>query len=111
MLSEREKVNFELNNERKRLIETKNKIDILESNISNMSKIPYAVKAIVGNPTLRGIHDIIANLIDTDKEYSTMLDVALGASSNNIVTNDEACAKEAIEYLKVIIKEEQLSSH
>ena len=100
MLSEREKVNFELNNERKRLIETKNKIDILESNISNMSKIPYAVKAIVGNPTLRGIHDIIANLIDTDKEYSTMLDVALGASSNNIVTNDEACAKEAIEYLK-----------
>ena len=100
VLSEREKVNFELNNERKRLIETKNKIDILESNISNMSKIPYAVKAIVGNPTLRGIHDIIANLIDTDKEYSTMLDVALGASSNNIVTNDEACAKEAIEYLK-----------
>ena len=100
VLNEREKVNFELNNERKRLIETKNKIDILESNISNMSKIPYAVKAIVGNPTLRGIHDIIANLIDTDKEYSTMLDVALGASSNNIVTNDEACAKEAIEYLK-----------
>ena len=100
VLSEREKVNFELNNERKRLIETKNKIDILESNISNMSKIPYAVKAIVGNPTLRGIHDIIANVIDTDKEYSTMLDVALGASANNIITNDEMCAKEAIEYLK-----------
>lgn len=29
-----------------------------------------------------------------------MLEVALGASSNNIITNDEACAKEAIEYLK-----------
>lgn len=100
VLNEREKVNFELNSERKRLIETKNKIDILESNISNMSKIPYAVKAIVGNPTLRGIHDIIANVIDTDKEYSTMLDVALGASANNIITNDEMCAKEAIEYLK-----------
>ena len=29
-----------------------------------------------------------------------MLDTALGASSNNIITNDEECAKEAIEYLK-----------
>ena len=100
VLNEREKVNFELNNERKKLIETKNKIDILESNISNMSKIPYAVKAIVGNPTLRGIHDIIANVISTEREYSVMLDIALGASANNIITNDEACAKEAIEYLK-----------
>ena len=65
-----------------------------------MSKIPYAVKAIVGNPTLRGIHDIIANVISTEREYSVMLDIALGASANNIITNDEACAKEAIEYLK-----------
>ena len=29
-----------------------------------------------------------------------MLEVALGASSNNIIVNDESCAKEAIEYLK-----------
>ena len=29
-----------------------------------------------------------------------MLEVALGASMNNIITEDEACAKEAIEYLK-----------
>ena len=100
VLSERERINFDLNNERKNLIDIKNKIDILESNISNMSKIPYSVKAIVGNPTLRGIHDIIANVINTKDEYSVMLDIALGASSNNIITNDEACAKEAIEYLK-----------
>ena len=65
VLSERERINFDLNNERKNLIDIKNKIDILESNISNMSKIPYSVKAIVGNPTLRGIHDIIANVINT----------------------------------------------
>ena len=29
-----------------------------------------------------------------------MLDISLGSASNNIVTEDESCAKEAIEYLK-----------
>ena len=98
--TEREKVNFELNSRRKNLIDTKNKIDVLESNLSSMNKIPYSVRSIVGNPTLRGIHDILGNLVNTKDEYVNMLEVALGASSNNIITNDEACAKEAIEYLK-----------
>ena len=65
-----------------------------------MNKIPYSVRSVIDNPTLRGIHDILGNLVNTKSEYVTMLDVALGASSNNIVVNDEACAKEAIDYLK-----------
>ena len=97
---ELEKVNFDLNNKRKNLIETKNKIDILETNISQMNKIPYSVRSIIDNPTLRGIHNILGNIIDTKDEYVSMLEVALGSSSNNIITDDEACAKEAIEYLK-----------
>lgn len=97
---EREKNNYELNFKRKNLIEVKNKIDILETNISSMNKIPYSVKSIIGNPTLRGIHNILGNIIDTKDEYVSMLEVALGASMNNIITEDETCAKEAIEYLK-----------
>lgn len=97
---EREKVNYDLNTKSKLLIETKNKIDILETNLSLMNKIPASVKSIVGNPTLRGIHNILGNVIDTKDEYVNMLEVALGASSNNIIVNDESCAKEAIEYLK-----------
>ena len=100
LIKDREKVNFELNNKRKNLFEVKNKIDVLETNLSNMSKIPYSVRAILDNPTLRGIHNILGNVIDTKDEYVTMLEVALGASSNNIITNDEECAKEAIDYLK-----------
>ena len=97
---EKEKATFELNSKRKDLLDRNNKIDILENNISNMNKIPYSVRSIIDNPTLRGIHDILGNLVNTKSEYVTMLDVALGASSNNIVVNDEACAKEAIDYLK-----------
>ena len=96
----REKYNFELNQKRKNLMEVKNKIDVLENNIASMNKIPYSVRSIIDNPTLRGIHNILGNLVDTKDEYVSMLEVALGASSNNIVVNDEACAKEAIEYLK-----------
>ena len=98
--SETEKINFDLNNKRKNLFEVKNKIDVLEANISSMNKIPYSVRSIIDNPTLRGIHNILGNLIDTKSEYVSMLEVALGASSNNIVVNDESCAKEAIDYLK-----------
>lgn len=98
--SETEKINFDLNNKRKSLFEVKNKIDVLEANISSMNKIPYSVRSIIDNPTLRGIHNILGNLIDTKREYVNMLEVALGASSNNIIVNDESCAKEAIDYLK-----------
>lgn len=78
----------------------KNRITILEDNINSMSKIPYAVKSIINNPTLRGIHNVLGSLINTKSEYATMLDISLGSSSSNIVTEDESCAKEAIEYLK-----------
>ena len=97
---ELEKVNFDINSNRKKILDINNKIDILENNISSMNKIPFSVRSIIDNPTLRGIHNILGNVIDTKDEYVTMLEVALGSSSNNIITDDEACAKEAIEYLK-----------
>ena len=95
-----EKINFDLNSKKKELFDVRNRIDVLETNLSSMNKIPYSVRSVLDNPTLRGIHNILGNVIDTKDEYVTMLEVALGASSNNIITNDEACAKEAIEYLK-----------
>ena len=96
----RESVSFEINNRNKKLLDIRNKIDILETNLSSLNKIPFAVKNIVGNATLRGIYDILGNVIDTKDEYVIMLDTALASSSNNIITEDEVCAKESIEYLK-----------
>ena len=97
---DKEKDNFSLNSKRKLLFETNNKIDILKTNIANMNKVPYSVRCIVGNPVLRGIHNILGSLIETKEEYVSMIEIALGGSINNIVVNDEGCAKEAIEYLK-----------
>ncbi len=96
----RNSLNEKYNNKNRIKIDTNNRIDILENSINNMNKIPYSVKSILDSPTLRGIHDILGNIIETKNEYATMLEIALGASSNNIIVEDEECAKEAIEYLK-----------
>ena len=76
------------------------KIESLKYSIDNNSSLPIAVKKILENPKLRGIHNIIGNLFDTDEKYSLAISTALGASSVNIVTDNEYMAKEAINYLK-----------
>ena len=81
--------------------ETKYKIDMLKNTIENNSGLPYAVKNVIDNPKLVGIHGVIGNLIETDKKYSVAISTALGAASNYIVTDDEYTAKEAIKYLKI----------
>lgn len=79
---------------------TKDKIEILENSINNNSKMPYAVKAVLDNPRLKGIRSTIGKLIEVKEEYATAIDISLGAMSNNIVVENEAYAKEAILYLK-----------
>ena len=81
--------------------ETSYKIDMIRNSIENNSGLPYAVKNVLDNPKLVGVHDVIANLIETDKEYSTAISTALGAAANYIVVEDEFTAKEAINYLKI----------
>jgi len=78
------------------------KIETLKNNIENGSSLPIAVKSILNNPKLRGIHNIIGKLIETEEKYSKAISTALGYSANNIVTDNEKVAKEAIKYIKTI---------
>ena len=76
------------------------KIAALRENIDNNASLPYAVKNVLENPKLRGIHNTIGTLIEVDEKYSKSISVALGSNSNNIVVDNEQYAKEAINYLK-----------
>ena len=76
------------------------KIESLKYSIDNNSSLPVAVKKILENPKLLGIHNIIGNLFDVDEQYSLAISTALGTNVSNIVTDNENMAKEAIEYLK-----------
>lgn len=99
-LKNKEELNKEYNNKIKESYELKNRISILENNIENDTKLPFAVKSVLNNPRLSGIHGIIGKLLDTREEYVKAIEVTLGANSNVIVVDNETSAKNAINYLK-----------
>ncbi len=47
-----------------------------------------------------GVHDVLARLIRVPKEYETAIDMVLGGTLQNIVTDDENAAKRMIDYLR-----------
>ena len=49
----------------------------------------------------KGMHGVLANIIDVPKEYQTAIEMCLGASLQNIVTETEEDAKKLIEHLRV----------
>lgn len=48
----------------------------------------------------KGVHGIVANLISAEEKYQTALEMTLGGSLQNIVTDTEEEAKKLVEYLK-----------
>ena len=100
------KEKIEVENNLSKSLRNKNSLDLkvefLKDNIENGSGLPNPVKSVLNNPKLRGIHNVIGNLIETDEKYSLAITTALGYSVNNIVTDDEKTAQEAINYLKSI---------
>lgn len=94
------KLEINLNN----IIRKKNnlslEIDTLTESIENNSSIPFAVKNILNNPKLLGIHNTIGNVIDIEEKYSKAISVVMSSSLNNVIVDNEIRAKEAINYLK-----------
>ncbi len=90
----------ELNRNILRQNKNKNDIDALRERIDNNSNIPYAVKCILDNPKLRGIHNTVGNIIEVDEMYSKAISISLASSTSSIIIDNDTCAKEAINYLK-----------
>lgn len=76
------------------------KINNLRETIENNDNLPYAVKNVLNNPKLRGIHASLGSIIEVDEKYSKAISAALGTNTNNVIVDNETCAKEAINYLK-----------
>jgi len=77
-----------------------NKIEILENNIMSSESAPVSVRNILNNPRLHGIHNTIGKLIEIPEKLIIAADVAMGASSNFLVVDDENSALSAIDFLK-----------
>ena len=48
----------------------------------------------------KGMHGVLANIIEVPEEYQTAIEMCLGSSLQNIVTENEEDAKRLIEYLR-----------
>lgn len=90
----------ESENLNKEIMNLTNKIDILKENMSNDTKLPYSVKAVINNIRLSGIRGVLGKLLEIDEKYVTAIEVSLGANSNVIVVDNPSNAKEAINFLK-----------
>ena len=75
-------------------------IENLKQSIEENSSLPYGTKKILDHKELKGIYDVLGNIIEVEERYSTAISVSLGASASNIIVEDEKCAKEAIDFLK-----------
>jgi len=68
-----------------------------------MEGYAHAVRAAVKQARSRnmsGVHGVLGQLISVPKEYETAMDMVLGNTQQNIVTEDEETAKTLIEYLR-----------
>lgn len=76
------------------------KIDNLKQLIEENNNLPYAVKQVLNNPKLNGIHGVIGHVIEVPEAYSMAIATSLGMASSNIIVDNELVAKNAINYLK-----------
>ncbi|MBQ7903429.1 MAG: chromosome segregation protein SMC [Oscillospiraceae bacterium] len=79
------------------------RIRILTELENNMDGVQRSVKEVLKrgrNGGLGGILGSVAQLITVEKGYETAMEVALGYASQNIVVENEASAKRAMEFLK-----------
>lgn len=77
-----------------------NKIEILENNILSAEAAPVSVRNVLNNPRIHGVHNTIGKLLDIPEKYVIATDIALGASSNYLVVDDDNVALSAIDFLK-----------
>ncbi len=59
-----------------------------------------SIRKIMEKKDTPGIIGVVADIIKTEPKYETAVEIALGGSIQNIVTDKESTAKELIEYLK-----------
>lgn len=98
----------ELDELRKRAVELQREYHVAESRLETVKNLTERYEG-YGNSIRHimeqkgkesGIHGVVADLIKTQKKYETAIEIALGGSIQNIITEDEKTAKQLIEFLK-----------
>lgn len=74
---------------------------MLETMQGDFSGFYQGVKEVLkAKNKLDGIHGAVLELITTEQTYETAIEIALGASAQHVITENEQSARQAIQYLK-----------
>ena len=77
------------------------KLEALKNITERYDGYGHSVKSVMEHKdSVKGIIGVVADIISADKKFETAIETALGGNIQNIVTKDEADAKQMIAYLK-----------
>lgn len=95
------RLNLELGLAKQEYVENQAKLETLKNITERYEGYGNSIKEVMKlKEKDQGIHGVVADIIKVDKKYEIAIETALGGNIQNIVTDTEGTAKEAIEYLK-----------
>ena len=77
-------------------------IDSLKQELEHGGILPDAVQSVLSNRNLRGICDIIGNVVSIDEKYEKAFASVSSSSHNFVIVLDEEAGKDAIDYFNAI---------
>ena len=96
-----QKLNKDLNNSQQEYHTAFTKLESLRNLAERYDGYGNSIRRVMEcRDRVKGIHGVVADLIDVPKEYEIAIETALGGSIQNIVTDTEQAAKTLIEHLK-----------
>lgn len=99
---EKQKAESSLSGQEKRISETRSRLSLLMEMEREHEGFFNSVKSLLNlqDKEKRGICGAVGQLLKVEEEYETAIEAALGGALQNVVTETEEDAKEAIQYLK-----------
>ncbi len=95
------KNNAELNNAIQSRIKETSRLESLKNMTERYEGYGNSIKKVMEKrDSVKGIYGVVADIIKTESKYEQAIEIALGGSIQNIVTDNENTAKNLIEYLK-----------
>jgi chromosome segregation protein len=96
-----DRVNTEFNDVQTHYLGEKSRLDSLMNLTERYEGYGISIKKVMERkPQMPGIVGVVADIIKVDKTYEIAIETTLGGAIQNVVTEDEATAKNLITYLK-----------
>lgn len=100
LINKNNNIEKQIQNSKYSLNDYKSKLNIYVEMENHYEGFNKGVKEVLKNKNLKGIEGALGQVIEVPSKFEKGIEAALGAYMQNIITNDEASAKFAINYLK-----------